>query len=188
MTRTELLKMLDYLDNKDVWCFDVNMFNLFFPDENKQVRNVSLKRHTKSGIIINVCRGFYANPRARSKPNFALPKLAHILRAREVFYLSYEAALSDYGIISQMPNRLTFATTGRSGEYDTPYGILEFTHSSRNPATFLENCIYDEDYGLYYANPRKAVRDALRANRNIGLIDFDELEETEKEMKNELAS
>jgi predicted transcriptional regulator of viral defense system len=184
----ELLKTLDYLDAKGVWCFDVKMFNLFFPQESKQVRNVSLNRHVESGIIVNVCRGFYANPRARSKPNFALPKLAYILRPREVFYLSYEAALSDYGIISQMPNRLTFATTGRTGEYDTPYGILEFTHSNRDATTFLKDCTYYEDYGVYYANPRKAVRDAVRANRNVGLIDFDELKEMEKETKNELAS
>jgi predicted transcriptional regulator of viral defense system len=185
MTRNELVKMLDFLDEKGVWCFNINIFNLFFPNEAKSVRNVSLKRHADNRTILNVCRGFYANPRARSRPSFALPRLAYLIRPREVFYISYETALSDYGIISQMPNRLTFATTGRSQIYDTPYGILEFTHSTKNPAVFLEDCTFYDDYGLYYANPRKAVKDAVRANRNVGLIDFDELDRMEK--NNELA-
>jgi predicted transcriptional regulator of viral defense system len=188
MTRNELIKMLDFLDEKGVWCFGIHIFNLFFPNEAKNIRNVSLKRHADNETIIKVCRGFYANPRARSRPSFALPQLAYIIRSREVFYLSYETALSDYGIISQMPNRLTFATTGRSQTYDTPYGILEFTHSNRNPATFLEDCTFYNNYGLYYANPKKAVRDALRANRNVGLIDFEEFETMEKEKNNEFAS
>jgi hypothetical protein len=180
MKRNELIKMLDFLDSKEVWCFDVNMFSFFFPSESKQVRNVSLKRHAQNGIIVNVCRGFYANPRAKSMPAFPICSLARIIRSSDRFYVSYETALNNYNIISQIPFRLTLSTSGRSQTYNTPYGVIEFTYSSRvlqifeNKECARDDFLYD---GLYCAAPKVALRDAIRANRNVGLIDFTEVDE-----------
>ncbi len=49
----------------------------------------------------------------------------HLTAARNIL----ESALSEYGVISQIPiDRLTIMTTGRKGHYKTPYGTIEFTH------------------------------------------------------------
>ena len=179
MKAKELLAMLDVLDKKGVWCFDMPMFSLFFLNESQNSINHSLKRHVKNGIIVNVCKGFYANPRAKSKPAFPICSLARIIRSSDRFYVSYETALSNYGIISQIPFRLTLATSGRSQVYNTPYGVLEFTHSNRVFQVFDDKeCVRSDLYdGLFCASPKIAVRDAVRAKRNSWLIDYDEIDE-----------
>jgi hypothetical protein len=169
--------MLDYLDKQDIWCFGIQTINMFFCDESKESIKKSLKRHTKNGLITHVCRGFYANPRARSMPAFPLFVLPYIIRSSERFYVSLEKALSDYGIISQIPFRLTLVTSGRTQTYKTPYGVIEFTHSNRAIDVFYSgDYIFYEGYGAHYASPKIAIRDALRMKRSVDLIDFDEVE------------
>ena len=54
------------------------------------------------------------------------------MRRGEYSYISLETMLSEYGAISQVPiDRLTVMTTGRKGEYETPFGVIEFTHTKR---------------------------------------------------------
>jgi hypothetical protein len=179
MTANNLLQMLDKLDKQKVWCFGMQTINMFFYNESKESIKKSLKRHIKNGLITRVCRGFYTNPRAKSMPVFPICSLARIIRSSDRFYVSYESALSNYNIISQIPFRLTLATSGRTQTYDTPYGVIEFTYSSRVLQVFKnKECVPDDLYdGLYCAAPKVAVRDAIRANRNVGLIDFAEVDE-----------
>lgn len=174
MTRKELFKVLDLTDKNGVWSFGIELLRMYFPHESNASLNVSLKRHVDSGLLVNICRNFYSNPRAKSMPAMPLYALPQLLRSSERFYLSLETALSDYGLISQMPNRLVFMTSGRSQEFKTPYGIIEFVHSNRKLSSFYDNCKYDQHYGFYVADPKKAVRDAMRTKRSIDLIDFEE--------------
>ncbi len=58
---------------------------------------------------------------------YYLNYIAPIIRPAERFYLSLETLLFEVCYISQMPNRLTFMTTGRSQIFNTPYGILKFS-------------------------------------------------------------
>ena len=54
------------------------------------------------------------------------------MRSGHTSYLSYESALAEFGSISQVPAVYIVATTGNSGQYQTPYGDIEFTHTSRS--------------------------------------------------------
>ncbi|WP_422139500.1 hypothetical protein [Endozoicomonas sp. ALC020] len=66
--------------------------------------------------------------------------IAIALRRGDYNYISLESALSEYGAISQIPvDRLTIMTTGRKGEYKTPFGVLEFTHTRRSVADILDS-------------------------------------------------
>ena len=57
-------------------------------------------------------------------------------------YVSLESALSLYGAISQVPiDRLTVLTTGREGEFKTPFGVIEFTHTKRSVSEIIENVV-----------------------------------------------
>lgn len=55
------------------------------------------------------------------------------MRFGEHNYVSLESALSEYGLIAQIPiDRLTIMTTGRSSTYKTSFGIIEYTHTKRS--------------------------------------------------------
>ena len=169
MNRLELQKALDKFDKKRIWAFSIHLLKLYFPHD--KTIAVSLNRHIEAKIIDKATRGIYINPRATSRPKYPLEALASIIRPAEQFYLSLETLLSEVGYISQMPNRLTFMTTGRSQTFNTPYGILELVHSSRSQKDFLKDCTFNEDRNIWIASSQKALRDSNRTRRSIDLID-----------------
>lgn len=170
MTRLELLAMLDYFDKFDLWAFKLKQIKMFFDKESKQSIQMSLNRHTRDGLIVRCAKGVYANPRGE-KPAWRLEYLAGVLRNYKTFYLSLETLLSEHSLISQIPNRLTFVSQGRSQTFYTPYGIIEFTHTSTNHKNFLKDCYFDSDRKIYIANPEKAINDIYRHNRSVDLYE-----------------
>ena len=82
----------------------------FFSDE-KSVFYRKLKRFLESGLIVRVARGIYANPRSGNRSVLRQGyDVARYLRRKEFFYESLESRASELGLISQVPNRLTFVT------------------------------------------------------------------------------
>lgn len=170
MTQRELLKMLDDFNKMEVWVFKLQEIKMYFFKENEKSIQVALNRHTKNGIITQCSRGIYVNPRGK-KPLFYLEALAGMIRDNATFYLSLETLLSELGFISQMPNRMTFISTGRSQTFFTPYGVIEFIHSKRNAKDFLNNCFFDKDRNIYIANEQQAIDDIYRHNRSVDLYE-----------------
>ena len=80
-------------------------------------------------------------------------------------------------MISQVPlEYLTVMTTGRKGVFMTPYGVIEFTHTARSPASIVKSTI-DRDHPLPLATAPAALRDLRRVGRNLHLVDLDEMQE-----------
>ncbi|MNI75486.1 hypothetical protein D3C73_1316410 [compost metagenome] len=65
-------------------------------------------------------------------------------------------------------------TTGRSGEYKTPWGVIEVTHTARSVSDILAGTIETKS-PIRFATKKTAVRDLLRVGRNTHLIDQAEL-------------
>lgn len=116
----------------------------------RDVLYVTLNRLVKNGVLVRLRRGVY-QPEFQ---NLELEKTANELYYPS--YLSFELALSRYGILSQIPYSLTFATTkttkkqslvGREVEYRQLKDELFFGY------TLIE--------GIYIAEPEKAVLDQL---------------------------
>lgn len=77
------------------------------------------------------------------------------------------------GFISQVPvDRLTIMTTGREGEYPTPFGTIEFTHTKRSVPAILERCV-DSGRALRLATETAAIADLRRVGRNQHLLTSD---------------
>ncbi|MCA2486583.1 hypothetical protein LAZ45_26780, partial [Vibrio alginolyticus] len=75
-----------------------------------------------------------------------------------------------YSVISQvMIDRITIMTTGRKGEFKTPYGVIEFTHTKRDAIDIINNTI-TSDRPLRIAKKEAAIRDLKRVGRNTHLI------------------
>lgn len=165
----ELIVAMDRWDKAGIWAFSPNTLNLLFPEDTR-AKLKALARHQQAGLIERVARGFYVNPRARSLPKDLLSALVPFLRPWDFNYLSLESALSEAGWISQIPSRLTLMTTGRSQTFKTPYGTLEFVHTTQKAEKLRDELIFDPRRGLAVATPNRALRDLKRVGRNLDLV------------------
>ncbi len=173
MKASDLMKTLNELDRQEgLWLFTTAMLKVVFLNESDTVLNRSLYRHVAAGFITQVKKGLYANDRALSAPLHKMEALVPYLRPEQFNYVSQESRLSDLGMISQMPiNHLTLMTTGRKQTFETYYGTVEFTHTSRSPEYILENTTFNKSTGLLEATEECALKDLRRAGRNLDLVD-----------------
>ena len=132
-----------------------------------------LSRATKAGLLKRVCRGIYFYPVPDYPPGHLLFDAAARLRAREFNYISLETALSDAGVISQVPmNWISIMSSGRSHVVDCgDYGHIEFVHTAQRPEDLNRELAYDPDRRLWRASVRQAVRDMKATRRSLELID-----------------
>lgn len=127
---------------------------------------VILSRLVKKGILRRVRRNIYTVFSGYDDVN----KIAG-----EIYYpsyISFETALSDYGILSQIPYTVTLATTKRSKKMMIGHTEVEYSHLA-NKLFFG----YKLKNGKYTAEPEKALLDQLylmsRGLRNINIEELD---------------
>jgi hypothetical protein len=96
------------------------------------------------------------------------------LRPWDFKYLSLESALSEAGVISQIPSRLTLMTTGRTQTFATPYGIIEFVHTAQKPEDLRHQVVWDNRKGFPVATAKRALGDLKHVRRNLDLVMIDE--------------
>ncbi len=167
MKTSLLLRELDNWDKGGIWAFDLPRLEIIFGGNDGSLKT-SLMRHVQAGIIVRVFRGLYVNPRARSMPPEPILALVSLMRPFEFSYLSLESVLSDAGWISQIPFVHTIMTTGRSGTFATPYGVLEFTHTSRTVDS--AEVKFEKSRSIHVATPEKAYHDLHYVRRNLDLV------------------
>ena len=113
-----------------------------FPEDDQPTLFAGIDRLAKNGFLVRALRGVYVFPTARSRDGHLLEEIGTAFRRGEISYVSLESALSEYGAISQNPvDRITVMTTGRKGIYQTPYGVLDFTHTDRSYAQILDGTV-----------------------------------------------
>jgi hypothetical protein len=134
---------------------------------------VLLSRATKAGVLQRVCRGIYFYPVPGYPVEHLLFHAAARLRAGEFNYISLETALSDAGVISQVPmNWITLMTSGRSHVMNCgDYGHIEFVHTAQLPESVASELAYDPERRLWRASVRQALRDMKATRRSMELVD-----------------
>lgn len=178
MNKMQAIHMLREFDTKGRYTFDNNEFAKLFPEDKPKTRTEGLNRLVKAGLLQRVCRGIYINQNAQNLDSYVIERIAKALRKGEYNYVSLESMLSEYGLISQIPiDRLTVMTTGRSGTYKTPYGVIEFTHTKRSVADILKNIKTVPGRPLRVATKTAALRDLKRVGRNINLLKTENIDE-----------
>ncbi len=127
---------------------------------------VAVSRLTEKGALTRLKRGVYASSAAL----IDVPKIANQLYYPS--YLSFESALSRYGILSQMPATETFATLKQTKRMSIFGTAIEFRQVKEN--LFFG---YRLENGMYIAEPEKALLDMLymvaRGKGNMGLQELD---------------
>lgn len=170
MKTLSAINSLDSYSDKGRYVFHLNDFRNLFSDEPERALKSSLKRLVDKKILTRAAQGVYVYNRA-NKDAYILEHITKTLRRGEYNYVSLESALSQYGVISQVPvDRLTVMTTGRSGEFSTPWGVIELTHTERSVGDILQGTIETKS-PIKFAKKDTALRDLRRVGRNMHLVD-----------------
>ena len=138
---------------------------------------VLLSRAAKAGLVGRVCRGVYLYPPLGYPGGQLLFHTAAKLRAAEFNYISLETALSDAGVISQVPmNWITLMSSGRSHIVDCgDQGHIEFVHTDQRPEYLANELQYDHDRRLWRASVKQALRDMKATQRSMELVNKEAL-------------
>lgn len=133
---------------------------------------VLLTRAVRAGLLKRVCRGIYLYPKAGYPMGDLLFHTAARLRADEFNYISLETALSDAGLISQIPiNWITIMSSGRSHVVDCgEFGHIEFIHTEQRPEEIAGELVYDATRHLWRASEKQALRDMKATRRSMELV------------------
>ncbi len=111
---------------------------------------VTLNRLVRYGVLVRLRQGVYQVALQTTDPARIANQLVY------PSYLSFEAVLARYGILSQVPYALTFATTQRTHRMVLGETVVEFRQLKSE--LFFG---YTLQAGLYVAEPEKALLDQL---------------------------
>ena len=171
MKLIDAIKVLEAYDKKGRFVYKNQDLAKLLHSNTTKALAACLSRLTEKGVLIRAIKGVYVYGFSEHKTKFILEHIAKAMRRGEYTYVSLESILSEYGVISQIPiDRLTLMTTGRKGEYKTPFGVIELTHTKRSINDILINSV-DVYRPLRIATKHAALRDLYRVGRNTHLID-----------------
>jgi predicted transcriptional regulator of viral defense system len=141
---------------------------------------VVLSRAVKAGLLKRVCRGVYLFPPAAHSLEHLLFHAAARLRPDELNYISLETALSDAGLISQVPmNWITLMSSGRSHVVNCgEFGRMEFVHTAQAPEDLSDDLTYDVERHLWRASVSQAFRDMKATRRSMDLVNLEAFHES----------
>lgn len=161
--------------NEKHYLFVSKDFRILFPELSDGAFKTLLSRASASGLLHRLCRGLYVYPQSQPQDGLLLFRAAATLRAGKFNYISLETALSDAGVISQIPlNWITLMSSGRSSLVSCgKYGTIEFVHTNQKPSALAHSLNYDWRCGLWRATTSLAIRDMKATRRNLDLIDWE---------------
>ena len=176
----QLTNVIESLATEDHYLFTLSDLRSALPTLSPGAFKVLLSRAEKSGLFKRICRGLYLYPKVKFPHGLLLYHAAARLRADAFNYISLETALSDSGVISQVPiNWITLMSSGRSNVIRCgDWGTIEFVHTAQKPAHLQLELEYDRRCHLWRASVALALRDMKAAKRNLDLIDWSVVNES----------
>lgn len=116
----------------------------------------SLKRLAQQGLLTKIYRGVWAE--AAPRPLSPFEVIPHLFPRQRV-YVSFISALHLHGIVEQIPQVITLASTSHSNTIRTKAGV--FSVHQIAPAFFNGFDWYKGDGSFLIAEPEKALIDSL---------------------------
>ncbi|MCL2024159.1 MAG: hypothetical protein FWG78_00025 [Coriobacteriia bacterium] len=173
MNTIEAVKTLTTWDQQGRYVYSTSDLAKIVDDPTPAAFRKTIERLVTQDVLVRAARGVYVFAYSRHLGPTTIEDVALTLRRGEYVFESLESALSQWGRISQIPlDRITLMTTGRRGEYRTPYGVIEFTHTGASPTEIQQNIIDRRDIGhpIPIANEEYALRNLRRVGRNRALV------------------
>ena len=174
------MRTLADLADADHYLFTPSDPRALLPALSEPAFKTLLSRAVSGGDLARVCRGVYLYPQVDYPRGLVLFHAAARLRADNFNYISLETALSDAGVISQIPmNWITLMSSGRSSTVRSgDWGTIEFVHTAQQPADVASELEYDSRCHLWRASVKQALRDMRTTRRDMELIDKEQLHES----------
>jgi predicted transcriptional regulator of viral defense system len=168
------MQTLELLADNEHYLFSLNDLHGAIPGQNQGAFRALVSRTEKEGLLTRVCRGLYLYPRTNNPKGLILYHAAARLRASEFNYISLETALSDAGVISQIPiNWITLMSSGRSHIVNCGnFGRIEFVHTKKRPEALADQLVYDPVCHLWRASVTLAIMDMKTTGRSTDLVDW----------------
>ena len=116
----------------------------------------SLRRLAKQGLVVKIYRGVWAEPGTRAISPF---EIIPYLFPRQRVYVSFITALHLHGIVEQIPQVITLASTAHTCTLRTKAGV--FSGHQIAPAFFDGFDWYKGEGNFLIAEPEKALIDSL---------------------------
>jgi predicted transcriptional regulator of viral defense system len=172
MRIADVIEKLSYWDKQGRYVYAKRDLAKVFSESIGSTLNATLRRLVSARILTRAAHGVYVYSASSHLDAYTIEVVADTLRRGSYNFVSMESALSDYGLISQIPiDRITVMTTGRRGEYRTPYGVIEFTHTNRSPMDILENTLLRPPHRLRIATAEFAMANLKRVGRNLNMVE-----------------
>lgn len=170
-----LTELLERHADSEHYLFSLSDLRVALPDIANNSLHVLLTRAAEKGVLTRVCRGIYVREQAMRNDGLLLFHVAARLRADEFNYISMETALSDAGVISQLPMQwVTIMSSGRSNSIACDrWGTIEFVHTRNTPEKVADRVSYDARCGMWRAGIDLALQDMRRAKRPMDLINWE---------------
>ena len=137
----------------------------------KSINNVNEKisNLVKNGELVRLKKGFYAFSKLYQTKPINLISVANTLYSPS--YVSFDYALSYYGMIPERVSEVTSATSKNEKLFDTPIGRFSYKKISLQAYSLGIDWIYDDiDGGRFIATAEKALCDKIKYDRGIGTL------------------
>ena len=125
-----------------------------------------ITRLLRSEKILRIKKGIYS-----FGPDYRKGLLCKEVIANQIYgpsYISFEYALSFYGMIPERVETLTSATTGRSRQFNTPIGSFSYRHLPiEKYAAGVTLKQLDDYHSVFIATPEKALLDQVLFSKGL---------------------
>ena len=135
-----------------------------FSNVNEKISNL-----IKNGDLIRLKKGFYTFSKPYQTKPIDLISVANSLYTPS--YVSFDYALSFYGMIPERVSEITSATSKNEKLFETPIGRFSYKKVSSVAYSLGIDWIYDDvEGGRFIATAEKALCDKIKYDRGIGTL------------------
>lgn len=124
-----------------------------------------IRRLLARGELIRIKKGLYAFGEIFRRGPLSRELLANLIYGPS--YVSLDYALSHHGLIPERVETVTSVTTGRSREFETPFGRFSYRRLSEHRYSVGATLERDGDEAFLIATPEKALVDKVWSDKRF---------------------
>lgn len=138
--------------------------------------NAKISYMVRQNILIHLKKGLYTFSNLYQDTPIDIISVANLLYTPS--YVSFDYALSYYGLIPERVYEVTSATLHTKKVFQTPLGRFSYRPIPITVYALGVDWLYDEvDGGRFIATPEKALCDKIRGDRGIGRLGIEKMRE-----------
>ena len=138
--------------------------------------NAKISYMVKQEVLIRFKKGLYTFSELYQDSSVDIIAIANRLYTPS--YVSFDYALSYYGLIPERVYEVTSATLHAKKTYETPLGRFSYKPIPMDVYALGVDWLYDESNGgKFIATPEKALCDKIRGDRGVGRLKQEKMKE-----------